>query len=125
MCVCAAPGAVVAVQMRRGRLRTCCSARVKVFCQGQLAGRRKMWKSEWLTRCPGSDRNRRRVVATTVSCLGCWVFLRSAVQWERLCASAAQASQAPLAKNRPEGHWASAVSLRSLMASSTRAWARW
>ena len=37
-----------------------------------------------------------------------------------------QASQAPLAKNRPEGQRLSPeFSLRSLMASSTVAWPRW
>ena len=66
-----------------------------------------------------------RTVAATVRCALWWRCPRRAVQRRRLWASAAQASQAPLAKNRPEGQRRRPLSLRSLMASSTRAWPRW
>ena len=66
------------------------------------------------------------MVAATVSWRAGWARPRRAVQRARLCASTQQASQAPLAGNRPEGQRLSpALSLRSRMASSTVAWARW
>ena len=55
------------------------------------------------------------MVAATVSWRAGWVRPRRAVQRARLCASTQQASQAPLAGNRPEGQRLSpALSLRSL-----------
>ena len=43
----------------------------------------------------------------------------------RLCAIAAQASQAALAANFPDGRWASGPFFRSAMTCSTMAWPRW
>src|ERR1019366_9337647 len=55
-----------------------------------------------------------------------WIWPRPTVQRTRLWASTAQASQAALAKNWPDGQCSSpAPSLRSRMASSTLAWSRW
>ena len=54
------------------------------------------------------------MVAATVSWRVGWARPRRAVQRARLCASTQQASQAPLAGNRPEGQRLSpALSLRS------------
>ena len=56
------------------------------------------------------------MVAATVSCAVGWARPRRAVQRVRLCARTLQASQAPLAKNRPEGQRLSPEpSLRSLI----------
>ena len=66
------------------------------------------------------------MVAATVSCVVGWAPPRRAVERMRLWARAAQASQAALAKNLPDGQRDSPDrSLRSLTASSTVAWARW
>ena len=43
------------------------------------------------------------MVAATMSCCLGWVLARRTTQRAMLCASAAQLSQAPLAKNCPEG----------------------
>ena len=89
--------ALWAAQMSWGRLRIRCRAVVKVFCQGQLSGRRSLCRPLWLTRRPGTVRSRLRMVAATVSWRAGWVRPRRAVQRARLCASTQQASQAPLA----------------------------
>ena len=79
----------------------------------------------WLTRRAGTARSRLRMVAATVSWRAGWTPPRRAKRM-RLWASTQQASQAPLAKNCPEGQRLSPdPSLRSLMASSTVAWPRW
>ena len=109
--------ALWAAQMSWGRLRIRCRAVVKVFCHGQLSGRRSLWRPLWLTRRPGTVRSRLAMVAATVSWRVGWARPRRAVQRARLCASTQQASQAPLAGNRPEGQW---VSPRIVETSSMR-----
>ena len=118
--VCGRARSAVAGQVSSGSERMRLSAVLNSLCHGHRAGSRSTHCRLRLTSRPGSSRSRVRMVRATVSCsVGCMSPSR-AVQRIRLCASTAQASQAALAKNRPEGQcWRPAPSFRSRMASST------
>ena len=84
-----------------------------------------MCRRLWLTTRPGIVSSRLATVAAAVRRRGWGACARRAVQRAMLWAKAAQARWAALAQKLPEGQCASPLALRSRMASSTLAWARW
>ena len=101
------------------------------YCQGQPWGRCKVWRRAWRVRLPARENRRRRWDLMVIT--GSPRLMR-AVQRARLWAKTPYrvrsifwtASQAPLARERPEGIWLRPTPyFRSRMAFSTLAWRLW
>ena len=125
VCGCAGRGSVV--QVTSGKARRCDSAVMNDCAHGHRSGRRSDQSPGSVDEAPGNGEHPGADVAGDGQAIvGLDDRRVAAVQRNRLWASTAQASQAALAKNRPDGQCSSpAPSFRSRMASSTVAWARW
>jgi len=99
-------------------VRNCCA-------HGHRLGPRRTSLPEIFTRRAAIEMNLVLIVCETVSVPGFVILPRIALHLIRLCASAAHASQTPLAEKFPDGRCSNAESLMSLMQSSITARFLW